>query len=169
MNEYRQFTVDKIKALGLNDLIARDVDIGIYNWSLDYATENKMIKSWMNPRFLAVYREKARSICDNLNPTSYVKNVHLLDRMKNKEFLPHDLSIMTKDRVHPEMWRNIIDTQVRKDLHIYDQKVEAMTDQYLCMRCKGRKVVYREIQLRSADEPMSIFFSCISCGNRWTI
>lgn len=169
MNEYRQFVVDKIKALGLSDLVARDIDVGIFNWSLDYASDNKMIKSWLNPRFIAVYREKARSIVDNLDPESYIKNTHLLDRVKDKEFLPHMLPSMSKDRVHPEMWRNIIDTQVRKDLHIYDEKVEAMSNEYLCLRCKGRKIVYREIQLRSADEPMSIFFSCISCGNRWTI
>ena len=44
---------------------------------------------------------------------------------------------------------------------------EAMTDQFKCGRCKSRKCIYYELQTRSADEGMTIFITCLNCGNRW--
>ena len=46
-------------------------------------------------------------------------------------------------------------------------KKEAMTDQFECKRCKSRETAYYEVQTRSADEPMTIFITCLNCGNRW--
>lgn len=38
-----------------------------------------------------------------------------------------------------------------------------------CGRCHSDELVFAEKQLRSADEPMTIFVRCIMCGNRWTM
>ena len=38
----------------------------------------------------------------------------------------------------------------------------------VCGKCKQRKVVYYEIQIRGADEPMTCFCHCLHCGKRWT-
>ena len=43
----------------------------------------------------------------------------------------------------------------------------AATDQFKCYKCKKRKCTYYEMQTRSADEPMTTFVTCLSCGNRW--
>ena len=50
---------------------------------------------------------------------------------------------------------------------MYEEKEEAMTDQFKCGRCKSRKCTYYELQTRSADEGMTTFITCINCGNRW--
>ena len=36
-----------------------------------------------------------------------------------------------------------------------------------CWKCKSRRVTYAQMQTRSADEPMTCFFQCHGCGNRW--
>ena len=36
-----------------------------------------------------------------------------------------------------------------------------------CSRCHSDELVFAEAQMRSADEPMTIFVSCLECGNRW--
>lgn len=36
-----------------------------------------------------------------------------------------------------------------------------------CFKCHSKKVLYREMQTRSADEPMTVFALCLSCGKRW--
>ena len=48
------------------------------------------------------------------------------------------------------------------------QTAEA-TDQYVCpnRNCRARKSLCKEVQTRSADEPMTQFFTCIDCDNRW--
>ena len=37
----------------------------------------------------------------------------------------------------------------------------------LCRKCGQRECTFYEMQTRSADEPMTIFVTCLSCGNRW--
>ncbi len=44
---------------------------------------------------------------------------------------------------------------------------EATTDMFRCGRCKERKCSYYQLQIRSADEPMTTFVTCTNCGNRW--
>lgn len=36
-----------------------------------------------------------------------------------------------------------------------------------CARCRSRRLSLQPIQLRSADEPMSILASCEDCGKNW--
>ncbi|PLN75201.1 transcription factor S-II-domain-containing protein [Aspergillus taichungensis] len=36
-----------------------------------------------------------------------------------------------------------------------------------CIKCPSKKVTYAQVQLRSADEGSTIFYTCIQCGHRW--
>ena len=36
-----------------------------------------------------------------------------------------------------------------------------------CSKCKNDKAAYYELQTRSADEPMTIFYKCTSCKFVW--
>ncbi|OAG31876.1 transcription elongation factor S-II [Nematocida displodere] len=47
------------------------------------------------------------------------------------------------------------------------QKQEAETEMFFCTNCRQKKCIYRQLQTRSADEPMTTFVSCVSCGNKW--
>lgn len=38
----------------------------------------------------------------------------------------------------------------------------------VCGKCHKRTVDYYEKQTRGADEPMTVFAHCLSCGKRWT-
>lgn len=37
----------------------------------------------------------------------------------------------------------------------------------VCEKCENPRAYFMQIQIRSADEPMSIFFKCTKCGNQW--
>ena len=39
--------------------------------------------------------------------------------------------------------------------------------EFTCSKCKSTKVTYYQMQTRSADEPMTVFLSCLKCGKRW--
>ena len=39
--------------------------------------------------------------------------------------------------------------------------------EFVCSRCKGNKTTHYAMQTRSADEPMTVFVSCLTCGKRW--
>lgn len=36
-----------------------------------------------------------------------------------------------------------------------------------CKKCHNKKISMYSLQTRGGDEPMTNFFTCISCGNRW--
>jgi transcription elongation factor S-II len=38
---------------------------------------------------------------------------------------------------------------------------------YKCRVCGGRKTIQHEQQTRSADEPMTLFITCLNCKNTW--
>lgn len=45
-------------------------------------------------------------------------------------------------------------------------QMEEETDLFYCFKCKQRKCRYRQLQTRSADEPMTTYVFC-RCGNTW--
>ncbi len=156
-----------IKELELSDLEATDLEIGVFNSTLDYANSLRLQLSWICPLFMDTYINNARSVYANLKKDSYIQNSTLLDRMKNKEFTPHELSYMANEEVFPERWKHIIDKQKLKLKAAYEIKQVSMTDAIKCGKCKNNKISYYELQIRSGDENMTQFFCCISCGHKW--
>jgi len=45
--------------------------------------------------------------------------------------------------------------------------IQASTDMFTCKKCKSKRTTYYEAQIRSADEPATIFITCIDCGKHW--
>ncbi len=147
------------------EAIATDLEKGVYNWAIEYSIRKGLVRNWANPRFKNIYVAKCRSIAANLQMTSYIGNVRLINRLHEREFLPRDLPFMRPENVFPELWKSVLDVKLMRDQ--FFEKPEAMTDQFRCGRCKKRECVYQELQLRSSDEPMSLFITCLNCGNRW--
>lgn len=38
----------------------------------------------------------------------------------------------------------------------------------LCEKCGNRRAYFLQIQIRSADEPSSLFYKCTNCAFRWS-
>ncbi|XP_025414888.1 DNA-directed RNA polymerase III subunit RPC10 [Sipha flava] len=37
----------------------------------------------------------------------------------------------------------------------------------VCNSCNHGRAYFLQVQTRSADEPMTVFYKCCNCGNRW--
>jgi len=153
--------------IGLTDAEATDLEIGIFNSTLDYANSLRIQLSWSSQLFADTYINNARSVYTNLKKDSYVKNENLIDRLKSKEFKPHELAYMPNDEIFPERWKDIKNKQRLKLKAAYEVKQVSMTDAIKCGKCKNNKISYYELQIRSGDENMTQFFSCITCGHKW--
>lgn len=154
---------------GDSSQLIQDIEVGVFNWSLEYAISRGIARNWKCPMFCKLYQNKARSLLANLDPNAYVGNSRLLQRVKDGEFQPRDLASMPPEHMCPERWKELLDTKLQRNEQIYEEKPEAMTDKFKCGRCKKRECTYREVQLRSADEPMTLLICCINCGHRWKI
>lgn len=151
----------------LTETEAKDLEKGIYNWSLLAASDHKIPRNWKNASFAMIYLDKARSMYANLKQESYLGNKRLLDRMRDGEFVPHEIPFMRPDNLFPERWKQILDEKLRRDEVVFQEKPAAMTNQFKCGRCKKNECIYQELQLRSCDEPVTLFVTCLNCGNRW--
>ena len=153
--------------LKLTEIEAKDLEIGIFNASIDYANSLKIPTSWSCDLFAETYLNIAMSIYSNLDKNSYIKNEKLMDRLKNREFLPHKLPYMNCEEIFPEIWKDILEKLERKIKGAYEIKQVSMTDQIKCGKCKNNKITYYELQTRSGDEAITQYFNCICCGHKW--
>lgn len=168
MAQLREIVRAKLREhTSLDELVISDIEIGIFNWAITFANDHKIVKNYSNKQFISIYKDKARSVLANLNPSSYIQNNRLVTRLEEKEFLPHELPFMKPESVFPELWRDYVDRKLKREEHVYEEKPVAMTNQFKCGKCKKRECVFQEIQLRSCDEPMTTFITCINCGHRW--
>jgi len=147
--------------------LSRQIEKGIYNYCIEYAINKNIKKSWMNPLFYRLYMSKVISIYSNIDVKCYVKNIYLLEKIKNNEIDPQGLANMSSYDTYPEIWSELLDKKTKRDRMKYEMKQVAMTEMFKCRRCSSRKCSYYELQTRSADEPMTQFISCLDCGNRW--
>lgn len=146
----------------LSDLEAQDLEIGIFNATIDYAGVHRMPLTWSSAAFQEAYLARCRRIYDNLK-----RIPRLTQRMRDGEFLPHDIATMKHENLCPEAWHALIDKEIMRNKASYEPLAVANTDRYKCSRCKKKECSYYELQTRSADEPMSIFITCLNCGHRW--
>ena len=145
----------------VNSTILANVEIGAYNYAIKEASNLKVIKKWDVPSFTTIYMDRLRTIYINL------KNENLRQLLKNEDISPKTLAFMTHQEMNPEHWRTMIDAKIKRDSNKYTVNVEAMTEMFTCKKCKSKRCTYYELQTRSADEPSTIFITCLDCGKHW--
>ena len=139
----------------------------IYNGTLHTANQRHVGKSWEHPPFVEVYMQYAKHLSCNFHSNSYVKNTELFARYKAGEITFKDISEMDTYQLFEGRWaESFQQQQIREKRQLEGNKAMA-TDQFLCTRCYKRECTYYEMQTRSADEPMTIFITCLNCGKHW--
>jgi len=159
--KFRYNIQQKFKEFFETEKDAINLEKGIYNWALKEATNKKVVKKWDNPFFVQIYLDHLRSVYINL------KSKHLVDKVNGGEIKTQDIAFMTHQEICPEKWEELIKAKSIRDKNKFEQNLEAATDTFTCRKCRSKKCTYYQMQTRSADEPMTIFVTCIDCGNRW--
>ena len=159
--QFRANIVEKINNILQNEKNSLNLEKGIYNYSLKEATRKKVIKKWDNPYFVQIYVDHLRSIFINL------KNMELVHQIQDSLIKPHMVAFMTHQEMNPGKWSQLIEEKSKRDKNKFETNLEAATDTFTCRKCKSKKCSYYLQQVRSADEPMTVFVTCIDCGTRW--
>lgn len=144
-----------------NESFYINLEKGIYNYAIKEANSKKIIKKWDNIYFAQLYIDRLRSIFINL------KNPLFQELIKTDELTPQTIAFMTHQEMNPERWRVLINNKMIRDASKYVTNIAASTDMYTCKKCKSKKCTYYELQTRSADEPATIFVTCLDCGKHW--
>jgi transcription elongation factor S-II len=144
-----------------NPVKSINLEVGVFNFALKEANSRKVLKKWDNTHFVQLYIDRLRTIYINL------KNPVILKQVKENVITSQAFSEMSHYEMFPEKWDALIHQKSIRDKSKYDTQIEAATNTFTCRKCKSNKCTYYQMQTRSADEPMTIFVSCIDCGARW--
>ena len=158
---FRKNICDKLMPILEDEVMVINLEKGVFNFAIKEANSRKIVKKWDNPLFVQLYIDRLRSVYINL------KNETLLGQIKSKEVLSQNIASMTHQEFNPEHWKEYIDRKIKRDSSKYTTNIEASTDMFTCKRCKSKRCTYYELQTRSADEPSTIFVSCLDCGKQF--
>jgi len=143
------------------------LETSIYNGSIKRAKKQNIVRSWSYPLFAHVYTMHAKHIAANFHPDAYVGNKELFERFKNNEITFADMGKMDIYELLPSRWKEQFDKQQVREKRQLEGNRSMATDIFLCTKCWKRECTYYEMQTRSADEPMTIFITCLNCGKHW--
>ena len=159
--QFRKNIVKKLIQILDDEKKCVNIEKGIYNSCIKEGKTRKIINKWENKQFETLYVSKLWSVLSNL------KNSELIKQIKNNDILPQNVAFMTHQEMNPNHWKDMIERKIRRDESKYSTNLEASTDMFTCRKCKSKKCTYYELQTRSADEPSTIFVSCLNCGKNW--
>ena len=157
---FRKNIVEKIGEVLEDEKNSINLAKGVFNYAIKEANSRKIIQKWENPYFAQIYIDRLRSIYVNL------KNPELLTLVKSGELAPQTLAFMTHQEMDHEHWRGRIQRKITRDASKFNTNVQASTDMFTCRKCKSKRSTFYELQTRSADEPATIFITCLDCGKQ---
>lgn len=87
-------------------------------------------------------------------------------RISNKEITANDIFTKSPIEIFPKNWEESIRRKEEEDKFLYEKHIVSNC-KTTCFKCKEQNVYSTHKQTRSADEPETIFYLCITCGNKW--
>jgi DNA-directed RNA polymerase subunit M/transcription elongation factor TFIIS len=164
----RKKTIDFLKEhCSLDNTNAVKCEFAINNFAINKCNADNSFPHWENKLFRVTYLDKVKSMACNLSNKFGVDNKYIHTLLKKKNMSWNKLVDMPYYKLEPKQWQPILDEKIMKE-QIRRNLLEAqISEQFFCYKCKKRRCTYFELQTRSADEPMTIFITCLECGNKW--
>lgn len=166
----RNVAREKLWAILGDPEITRETERGILEETIRQAYVHNLPRIWKNKVVKEIYRTLYAKVWKNLLPADHpqsVGNPKLLEHIRSGLIDAKLLASMSPQKMWPEKWQDLEEARILKQIATLERSVTASTDMFTCGRCGSNQCTYREVQTRSADEPMTAFVLCLKCGNRW--
>ena len=138
----------------LGNKIALDVEQSIYIFSQKYADDNG------TPFLLEdIYDSKVAEISNILNSKNLM---FIIQAIKKGNIDPKKIAFMKPTELNPEKFKDIIKKKEVEEMRLSDK---GSTTLFECKKCKKSKTSVVEKQVRSGDEPATLFITCLECGH----
>lgn len=167
-NSTRQFAIDRISALleiPKDDTICINLEKNILNYATEQARKINQQPAWDNHKYTSMYKQKFLQIQHNLKNSPVLKGWIVDKKIKTKDVIDMRPEDLWPDGPYAKKMEDRIIKEMRK---AYLAKESKNQDGFFkCGRCKSMKTTYYQMQTRSADEPMTVFVSCLNCDKNW--
>lgn len=137
---------------------AEIIEKSIFEYSLQYC----FYKNYPLEYIPTIYNDKYTSILQLIDSKDI--KINIVNKIFNDEFFCLLIAFLPPHELCPENWAKIIEK--KNNLEKQENKVE-YSSVYKCMKCGNNKCIVRQVQLRSADEPMTTFVKCSVCNKTY--
>tara|TARA_B100001094_G_scaffold223325_1_gene217462 strand:+ start:2705 stop:3745 length:1041 start_codon:yes stop_codon:yes gene_type:complete len=130
-------------------------------------------KTWNCPIFRKMYTDKVKDILfnlkENVNKTCEhnENNSQICQKVISGDIDFRKLPYMTREELYPGLWKKVIDANIAKENRRMMENAEMLENDglFVCQfdDCGSMKTKYTQMQIRSADEPMTTFVYCCTC------
>jgi DNA-directed RNA polymerase subunit M/transcription elongation factor TFIIS len=150
--------------------VAANLELATYNWLLRSCGRDGIPLYWQDNKLRFRYTTRVMQLISNLKRDDSALLARLLD--------PDDAGVtakklvdMTPQEMRPKFWEEQYERTLKHQLRRESPlNLEDVPDGvFMCGKCRDKKTVYRCVQIRSADEPMTVFVSCLKCGENWKL
>ena len=88
-------------------------------------------------------------------------------KINNEEITISDIFNKTPIELFPEKWEESFKRKKEEEKFLYETNLVSNSKTAMCFKCKEKNVYVKTKQTRSADEPETIFYTCLTCHNKW--
>ena len=167
-NPTRQFVIDRISALleiPKDDTICINLEKNILNHATERARQINQEAAWDNHKYSNIYKQKFLQLQHNVKNSPVLKGWIVDKKIKTKDVIDMRPEDLWPDGPYAKTMEAGIHKQLRKEYMNNEKKNQ--DGFFKCGRCKSMKTTYYQMQTRSADEPMTVFVSCLNCEKNW--
>ena len=127
------------------------------------AKKYRIKANWDCYIFCSRYSNKTVNVISNIKDE---RNPGFIQSIIDKTIPLRELANLKADEIFPELWKPIKEKVWAKEviLGVISDVSDGIAQ---CGKCKSMKTTYYSLQTRSADEPMTNFFTCHNCGKHW--
>ena len=100
-----------------------------------------------------------------------IKNMDkILKKVTTNEIDCSLVATMTHYDIHPDLWQPILERMQKREICTLIADNDKQYNGLLkCEHCSSMNTRYVTVQTRSADEPETVFATCVDCGTNWTM
>uniref|UniRef100_A0A6G6ACQ8 TFII-like transcription factor n=1 Tax=Borely moumouvirus TaxID=2712067 RepID=A0A6G6ACQ8_9VIRU len=140
--------------------ICKIIEKGIYDYTKQYCkNDNNMNFSQ------SVYNDCYRNLIFNLKENcDTVKEIK--EQIIEGNYNPYNLAFLKPDEFNKDNWIKIISRKKTTEEKLNDLPAVEWKP---CRACKNTEYFYRQLQTRSADEPMTTFYTCKKCNKTYKV
>lgn len=170
----RTDSLNKLYTVLNDEQMSKDIEIGCHIFTKEYviAHTNELLHDYVSQEYqdnfintytVEIYKTKINEILYNLNKAN---NPTLIFKLEDGSILPKTVAFLEFDNIDPTCWKPIVEK-----LKYREEKENniATTNMFTCTKCKESRCTIKQLQIRSADEPMTVFVTCVVCGFQFKI
>lgn len=157
---YKQINMDYEKRQNIIEYINKYADDVKLSKKLERcAYDNIKHKISLDTNYMNEYNHNIKYLVSNIDIIIY--------KIKENKIKINDIFQVSSIDLLPEKWEDSKKRKLEEDKFHYGKKKTANTKTVKCSKCKENNIHVEYKQTRSADEPETCFYECLTCGKKW--